>query len=414
MLLTNALKTVCDFLLFFSLAGLIGSYGEAGPLVGSVLILAFFSSLILQKAGGTLPARILCGLLPALGLLAAKDRSELWITAVILLAYFALTLAGKNNIHYDNYKYWFGLPAIGIALLFAVCLVRWPAHRMTVLCCGAYLFLGVFVLRSKRIGKGLRAGIALMNLAEMTAVVVFGSVFFYLLYALFMRSGDLLLTLLSPIAYLWALLTDFLVRFWRVLEEDPSETTTAAVTEESTAEEAAADPNAAADPAEPAPNYAWVAPLVKVVLILLVLAFLVWIIFRIVRGIRRLRTEEEKDGDPYELGTKRDSLPAGRTKRRKKNTKTGGSSNKQKIRTVYWQYLNMVRAHGTEIGGQMTSEEVLTASAWQTDSEAAARLRELYILARYDGEDQVSDGEVEEAEALLSRIRERYESAGQS
>ena len=64
MLTVNALKTVCDFLLCFTFATLIGSYGEAWPVIGAVLMLGFASSLILQKTSGTLPARILCGLLP--------------------------------------------------------------------------------------------------------------------------------------------------------------------------------------------------------------------------------------------------------------------------------------------------------------------------------------------------------------
>ena len=89
MLVVNALKTVCDLLLCFTFAALIGPYSESWLLMGVVLALGFLSTLILQKTDGSLLARILCGLLPALGLYA--DGYYFWdpvhaFSAKLLLA----------------------------------------------------------------------------------------------------------------------------------------------------------------------------------------------------------------------------------------------------------------------------------------------------------------------------------------
>ena len=94
MLLVNALKTVCDLLLCFTFAALIESYSEAWLLTGTVLLLGFLSSLILQKTNGSAAAKVLCGLMPALSFLAVQSFAEAVITAVILAFFFVLTLAG--------------------------------------------------------------------------------------------------------------------------------------------------------------------------------------------------------------------------------------------------------------------------------------------------------------------------------
>ena len=173
MMLITALEAVCDLLPYFAVAALFKAYDAPGLLIGALLLLVFFASLLLQKTKAA-AFRILCGLLPALSLLLAGQTAQLLFTLPALLLWFVIAVSGKCGIHYDDYKYWFGIPAVPTLLILLISVPRLPETGLSVLCGAAYLALGVLVLRRKRMGAGASAGAKLLNLAELFCAALCG------------------------------------------------------------------------------------------------------------------------------------------------------------------------------------------------------------------------------------------------
>ena len=405
MLTVNALKTVCDLLLGFSFAALFNACSQSWLLIGSILALGFLSSLILQKSSGSLPVRIFCALLPALGLLAARSLPETLFAAVVLAFNATVTLFGRNEICYEDYQYWFGFPAVPVAVVFVICFTQWPVRPAATVCSAAYLFLGVLILRRKRMGAGAGLKLRAVNLAELVGVVGFAVLASVLLYVGIRHSAKIVEALMLPFGLLFNavvfLLDRFICLFKPMLAEEkliPEETENIVLEDLTNAETLPTDPRDET-------VYAGVEMLAHVLAILLALALLAFLLYRLYKMVRNARPEgtaagtiEEGEGEP--LRFRRD---------RRKRKKHPGLSNNEKIRRIYREYLSYVRIQGVEIARQTTSADVLEASEKLPASGEAERLRELYIRARYHDSEEMSDAAVEEANALLARIKEQAE-----
>ncbi len=405
MLTVNALKTVCDLLLGFSFVTLFNACSQSWLLIGSILALGFISSLILQKSSGALPVRIFCAVLPALGLFAARGLPETLFAAVVLAFYAVVTISGRSEICYEDYQYWFGFPAVPVAVVFVICFSQWPVRPAATVCSAAYLFLGVLVLRRKRMGPGAGVKLRAVNLTEQVCVVGFAILASILLYAGIRHSARLVEALMLPFGLLFNavvfLLDRFICLFKPMLAEEPliPEETENIVLEDLT--------NAETLPTDPRDEtvYAGVETLVHILAILLALAVLAFLLYRLYKMLRRTRPEGTaagtiEEGEGERLGFRRD---------RRKRRKLAGLSNNEKIRRLYRDYLAYVRIRGVEIARQTTSADVLEAAERLPASGEAQRLRELYIRARYHDAEEMSDAAVEEANALLARIREQAE-----
>lgn len=105
-----------------------------------------------------------------------------------------------------------------------------------------------------------------------------------------------------------------------------------------------------------------------------------------------------------------DSEVSGRFKW-KRRKKAAPLTNNEKIRQIYRDYLRFIRTYGIEVKKYTTSEDIMTKADAVADSMGAERLRELYILARYRDDRQLEDSEVEEAQAILEDVKERFRDA---
>ena len=406
MLLVNAVKLVCDLLFFFSFAALFVPCSESWLLLGLVLSLAFLSSLILQKSGGRMPARILCALLPALGLFAAKSLGEVILVGIALSFYCVLTLSGRNDIAYEDYKYWYGIPAVPAAVVLVICLSQWPIRPLATVCAALYLFLGVLVLRRKRMGAGAGIKLRLLNLAELTGVAVFTVLACALLYIGVRYSGKILENLLMPFGFLINVFVFLLDKFINLFKPWlPDEPLIPEETEIAGREAATFPENVPTDPRDDM-VYSQIEIWIRIIVILLALALLAYLLYRFRRMIRSVRTEEASAAAATEEGEKEPLLSRRLRGRRKKRS---GLSNNEKIRMIYKDYLFYVRNCGVKITRQTTSAEILEASGRLPAPAEAERLRALYIRARYHNSEEMSDAEANEAKALLASIREQIE-----
>lgn len=80
-------------------------------------------------------------------------------------------------------------------------------------------------------------------------------------------------------------------------------------------------------------------------------------------------------------------------------------SNRNKIRHYYRQFLKLERKRGLKPQIHQTSSDILSSISPLTDRAAAAALREEYIHARYDQQNEVTDAQVSRARSALKKIR---------
>ncbi len=133
-----------------------------------------------------------------------------------------------------------------------------------------------------------------------------------------------------------------------------------------------------------------------IVFVLLLLAA-IWLVAQYARRSRRARAEQD-----YTYAETEDDAP--QDKRR--SGRMAQDPNARALRKIYKDYLELMRSRGIRIRQDTTSRDVLDESEQYNLSEAARRLRELYLKARYAEEDAVSPEEVAEARRCLQQIRE--------
>ncbi len=79
-------------------------------------------------------------------------------------------------------------------------------------------------------------------------------------------------------------------------------------------------------------------------------------------------------------------------------------SDREKIRRVYREFLEVTRKRGIKITDKMTSEEVLNAIKGICDEQGAVALRNVYILARYNDYADINTEQVKAAKEALKQI----------
>lgn len=83
-------------------------------------------------------------------------------------------------------------------------------------------------------------------------------------------------------------------------------------------------------------------------------------------------------------------------------------SNRSKVRKLYRSYLKLVRRKGQRLETDQTTADILENHPENTNTEAAARLRQIYLKARYDTEHPVTDRDVEQAKAALKQVTDYH------
>ena len=122
-------------------------------------------------------------------------------------------------------------------------------------------------------------------------------------------------------------------------------------------------------------------------------------LYLIVKHVRRSRPLDESEELNYE-GTE-EAAPEERGKR-KKNARMPGHA--RQLRRIYQTYLEFINVRGQHVGKADTSADILERTQKVKASPEAARLRELYIAARYGDPRAVTAEQVDEAQGCLEKI----------
>lgn len=349
--------------------------------------------------------RFLAMLLPLSTLILARSVIEALILLPCIVYACAVILRDDYDMDYYGFRevYIRALVALGI-----YCVAVWGLSSMetinnqtrntmdpeAVLICGVcYAFVGIVLLRHLRMGEdrgGQRMG--WVQLTVMLLCIGLAAVGLMVLERTLQEHSTSVLEIIwNCIAAILSL--PFLVFSWlsKVKMDDtdytmPTETTSTQPTEptvviqpqETIAEESA---QSAAQMGFPW----WLA--------VLILAVVLVILMQMLRGLRRRTVTVTSRETVERIPPSQREKPAPRR------------SNRSKVRRAYREFLKNEKRKGRKIHTDQTSEDLLTGLAYGTDPKGAARLREVYIQARYDDVRNVTQEQVEQAKSALKQYK---------
>lgn len=131
----------------------------------------------------------------------------------------------------------------------------------------------------------------------------------------------------------------------------------------------------------------------------IILGILLLLVFWLIWNHAKRNRPEEEDELLYE---ETEAAPGKGRRRRNKIPLLAG--NARQLRRIYKTYLEYKRAAGMHVQPSDTSAEILERDPDSADSGNAAKLRELYIAARYGNPSAVTHEQVLEAQACLEQI----------
>ena len=129
--------------------------------------------------------------------------------------------------------------------------------------------------------------------------------------------------------------------------------------------------------------------------IFIVVILCVMILFAVIMLATTQKLVQSEDGESY----------TGSVFRFRRDKKSPNSTNRSKIRKYYREYLRIERGRGVKLRGYMTSADILSAVSSQTNRNAAEKLREVYVAARYRENSEITPEQVQTAKLALKQIR---------
>lgn len=356
-----------------------------------------------RKAG---PLKYAALLLPLASLLLADEPMEYLILLPALLYVGALLRQGAYDLEYFGFREQYlnvvRLLCIFAGIVFALGYFEgmfgsaWETYDFSaVLLYGLiYGLTGVFLLRQTRLGPDSRPRDRLANNIQLIVVVAVILCLALLAVALEESARDLIswvLYVIMAVAGIIPMIIQELI-FWFLKEDGGAylETITPETTEpaETVLPTYTTYSGAPQTPPAEAGFPWWFA--------VLVLAALCGVFFLLMRSLCRDGGQAASAGEYAEAETPEEK---GREPRR---------SNRSKVRKLYRNYLKWARRKGQRLETHQTTADILEKHPENTNAEAAARLRQIYLKARYDLIRPVTDREVEQAKAALKRVTEYH------
>ncbi len=340
-------------------------------------------------------------LIPAAAYLLVTTLLEALLLAPAMLYVFLLIYNGAYSLEYYDYRdsYLNLLKLLGffILMVFAMGYFEgmfgqiWDTYDVTVTLfySAVFGFSGVFLLRQLRLGADSLRRDRIRNTVEM--IVVLGLIL--ALSAAVVAAEKLIHDVISWISFAIMAVVGFLpmvlheIIQWFLRDAGQAYLETMNSTRPPLTQpifESFPTGNGAPAPAPEDPGFPWLA---AVVILAVLTVALVYLMKTMHRGSRYAE---------YEADTE---IVAGQRKAAVQSRR----SSRSRLRKVYRNYLRQQRKRGVRLEPQLTSRDILNRADAQTDQEAAAELRSLYLKARYADHRTVSRSDVEQARRALQR-----------
>ena len=392
----SALKLFCDACLYLAFLTLTPYFMDSYLLIAVVPVVSALAGLLADRER-RMPVRIILGLLPLVSLTFVSDITQVYFLIPLYVFVAYSIISDQMNIAYDDYRYWFGIPAVVVLAMMFVIITSDTDRPMALLFGALYLISGVITLRGKRLGSKADKASRRIDAFSVLAVVFSTATIICLIYGILINSEKLFETIMFPIGFIIKQLISLLVFLGKFVVRKPDEIDN---TPEQTADDIyneifSNDTDQVINEITDK-NDLWVVLLYRFILIVIAIAILVFFISVILKAARSLSGKDE-DGE-YVKGNGEEEI-----KRKKKEKTASDHSNRQKIRNIYREFLYHVKRNGIAVNKNTTSEDILDNSEFGDDPNAI-RLRELYIRARYQQDCFVSADEVNEARTCLEML----------
>lgn len=403
-------KILGDLCLYFSVIGAFPTFftHEFSFLWPGILCAAggAVSAFLYRKAGYR--SRLFALLIPVSALLFAGDTMELAILIPPVVYSTALILRGDFALDYLGYREFFRKASrLWVVFLALLCIAstvegisrpwRLTLSFETTVRYGIFAGIcGIILLRQLRLGRDSDRrmdSIQTLGLLGSAGGVILG--FAAAEHWLAGRGeeiknflGKLLLNICTfPLAVLGWLLSPFFEKAQDLYEETSLATTEPTEATENIMTLVGGESTV---PVETVPETKgfpwWLAVLILSVLLILLLRFL------------KLHSSGKSAGSSEIIFEK-----LARTQRRSGQKK---ATNRTKVRRAYREYLKLRRRKGVKLAANQTSLDILESKPRDPDACAAARLREIYLRARYDESRDITPEDVIHAQNALKHLRE--------
>lgn len=251
-----------------------------------------------------------------------------------------------------------------------------------------YAFTQVFLLRQLRLGVDSRPQDRLRNNVEMVVVMVLiigATVGILALEGLLRQSVvDLLTLVMMAVGFVPMLILEIINRFLND-EDGQAYVETMESLQETWIRGEEVVPDLEGMPVQPEePGFPWLAAVLILVLLCLGAAYLL-------RNLGK-NTAGRGSGDMLEA-----------VEAEKPGARESWSSNRSKVRRIYRSYLKFLRRKGQRLRHDQTSLDILREAKGPADP--AGELRRIYVRARYDLDEPVTDLDVEDARNALKQIQ---------
>ncbi len=360
-------------------------------------LVAYLSSEIKNKA-----ISVIACVVPFVLLLFCSSVNQALGILPVMIYGFILCASEKFFMPYYYYKF----VVLGEGVVFLILAVVagniCPSAINTILFGSFFVLCAINSLKRIRIGKGLDKRGQLISSLEVVVVVVAVTIVMIGLYEILTHSSTIIEWILMPFAALLYLFTRIFVALGSFITND-NETDNTIVEDQEIIEDSDTIQSIGQEIRETtqnivsgASNNVW-----KVVVLVLIIAIVIFVIYWITRNFSKdcFEDEEFESTESFSETTSRRQR-----NRKKKEKRKEASSNAEIVRSIYKDYLGIVKQLGVVLVNSDTSLKVNQKSQKLIDEEAAKGLRELYLKARYASQQEITDEDVALAQEYYSKL----------
>lgn len=395
--MVNVFKTISDILLYLTFVSLLPAFENSWLLFISLLALGALAAFINDKSDSII-VKIISAVLPTASL-AFMQEGQLFFLVLILGYLFIVMITGHNDIDYQQYRYFFGLPAVAVTAAVFVFITSSLENRIPMLFGSLYLLIGTIVLRRKRMGTNVDNKASLYNSFEVITIVLSVTVVCMILYAGLSHSQKIFEIVTLPIAMVIRGLITVLVFLGRMLVKAVKPDEPVDINPQTTDEiyDEIFNPDEIIDNVD-GTNVNFVIILERIILIILAIAIIALVLYFLYTLVKNLN--KNADDEEYTEANGVESVQ--RTKHKRERV---DASNRQQVRKIYRDFLFSANRKGVPVDKQTTSEDILNNELYAGNPDARI-LREIYIKARYQTDSLVSDEDVIKAKNAQERLAE--------
>ena len=292
----SALKLFCDACLYLAFLTLTPYFMDSYLLIAVVPVVSALAGLLADRER-RMPVRIILGLLPLVSLAFVRDITQVYFLIPLYVFVAYSIISDQMNIAYDDYRYWFGIPAVVVLAMMFVIITSDIDRPMALLFGALYLISGVITLRGKRLGSKADKASKLIDAFSVLAVVFSTATIICLIYGILINSEKLFETIMFPIGFIIKQLISLLVFLGKFVVRKPDEIdNTPEQTVDDIYNEIFSNDTDQVINEITDKNDLWVVLLYRFILIVIAIAILVFFISVILKAARSLSGKDE-DGE---------------------------------------------------------------------------------------------------------------------